>query len=191
MTETHEKALGGDEDLPRLRRLLRPHRHGVKHGNEQGCEHGKSQCGLAAWLRFLSKVEPNQLSASVASEGYSSSAPTLSGSCQNSDTSISCSMHHGFGGSSGQLRLIHCSRVSGRPFWIMKASVGSMRAAATRCGWRRTGIIQMLRGIVGRLMERHGDAKLTDLLQTLANCQKARSASIHDRCKAVFEQLPP
>ena len=38
-------------------------------------------------------------------------------------------------------------------------------------------------------MEQHGDAKLTDLLQTLANCPKARSASIHDRCKAVFEGL--
>ena len=33
------------------------------------------------------------------------------------------------------------------------------------------------------------DAKLTELLQTLANCPKARSASIHDRCKAVFERL--
>jgi hypothetical protein len=32
-------------------------------------------------------------------------------------------------------------------------------------------------------MEEHGDAKLPDLLQALANCQKARSASIHDRCK--------
>ena len=42
---------------------------------------------------------------------------------------------------------------------------------------------------VARLMEQHGDAKLTDLLQTLANCPKARSASIHDRCKAVFEGL--
>ena len=31
---------------------------------------------------------------------------------------------------------------------------------------------------VARLMERHGDAKLTDLLQTLANCPKARSVSI-------------
>ena len=40
-----------------------------------------------------------------------------------------------------------------------------------------------------RLMERHGDAKLTDLLQTLANCPKVRSASIHDRCRAVFESL--
>jgi hypothetical protein len=44
---------------------------------------------------------------------------------------------------------------------------------------------------VARLTERHGDAKLTDLLQTLANCPKARSASIHDRCKVVFEQLLP
>jgi hypothetical protein len=40
-----------------------------------------------------------------------------------------------------------------------------------------------------RLMERHGNAKLTDLLQTLANCPKVRSASIHDRCRAVFESL--
>jgi hypothetical protein len=38
-------------------------------------------------------------------------------------------------------------------------------------------------------MEEHGDAKLTDLLVTLADCQKARSASIHDRCKAVYEGL--
>jgi hypothetical protein len=38
-------------------------------------------------------------------------------------------------------------------------------------------------------MEQHGDAKLTDLLQTLANCPKAGSATIHNRCKAVFEGL--
>jgi hypothetical protein len=31
------------------------------------------------------------------------------------------------------------------------------------------------------------DAKLTDLLATLANCENARSPSIHDRCKAMFE----
>ena len=42
---------------------------------------------------------------------------------------------------------------------------------------------------VAKLMAEHGDAKLTDLLQTLADCQKARSASIHDRCKAVYEGL--
>jgi hypothetical protein len=38
-------------------------------------------------------------------------------------------------------------------------------------------------------MAEHGDAKLTDLLVTLADCSKARSVSVHDRCKAVFEAL--
>jgi hypothetical protein len=38
-------------------------------------------------------------------------------------------------------------------------------------------------------MEQHGDAKLTNLLQTLADCPKARSASTHGRCKAVYCQL--
>jgi hypothetical protein len=36
-------------------------------------------------------------------------------------------------------------------------------------------------------MAEHGDDKLTDLLATLANCEKARSVSIYDRCKAKFE----
>jgi hypothetical protein len=41
---------------------------------------------------------------------------------------------------------------------------------------------------VQRLIAAHGaDAKLTELLMTLANCEKARSFSIHDRCKARFE----
>ena len=44
---------------------------------------------------------------------------------------------------------------------------------------------------MAKLMEQHGDAKLTDLLQELAACPKARSASIHDRCKAVYGQLLP
>ncbi|HEY1865317.1 MAG TPA: hypothetical protein VGG77_16880 [Roseiarcus sp.] len=42
---------------------------------------------------------------------------------------------------------------------------------------------------VSKLMEQHGDAKLTDLLVTPAACPKARSASIHDRCRAVYGQL--
>jgi hypothetical protein len=42
---------------------------------------------------------------------------------------------------------------------------------------------------VERLMAEHGDAKLTELLVTLANCPKARSTSVHDRCKAVYEGL--
>ena len=44
---------------------------------------------------------------------------------------------------------------------------------------------------VAKLIEEHGDAKLTDLLLTLANCPKARSASIPDQCKAVYEQQVP
>jgi hypothetical protein len=40
---------------------------------------------------------------------------------------------------------------------------------------------------VARLIAAHGaDAKLTDLLVTLANCEKARSFSIYDRCKARY-----
>ena len=50
-----------------------------------------------------------------------------------------------------------------------------------RCG--RHGLYS-----VKRLIAAHGaDAKLTDLLVTLANCEKARSLSIYDRCKAKFE----
>ena len=40
---------------------------------------------------------------------------------------------------------------------------------------------------VNRLIAAHGaDAKLTELLVTLANCEKARSFSIYDRCKAKY-----
>ena len=42
---------------------------------------------------------------------------------------------------------------------------------------------------VDRLMAEHGDAKLTDLLAVLADCPEARSVSVHDRCKAVYEGL--
>ena len=42
---------------------------------------------------------------------------------------------------------------------------------------------------VARLVEEHGDAKLTELILTLANCPKARSASVYDRCRAVYEGL--
>jgi hypothetical protein len=38
---------------------------------------------------------------------------------------------------------------------------------------------------VERLMAEHRDAKLTVLLQTLADCPRARVASIYDRCRAV------
>jgi hypothetical protein len=42
---------------------------------------------------------------------------------------------------------------------------------------------------VERLMAEHGDAKLTVLLPALADCPKARSVSIYDRCRAVYEGL--
>jgi hypothetical protein len=41
-------------------------------------------------------------------------------------------------------------------------------------------------------MEQHGgDAKLTNLLHTLADCHKTRSTSVHDRCQAVYGQRLP
>jgi hypothetical protein len=44
---------------------------------------------------------------------------------------------------------------------------------------------------VTKFLEEHADAKLTDLLQTLADCPKTRSTSVHDRCKAVYEKSLP
>jgi hypothetical protein len=38
-------------------------------------------------------------------------------------------------------------------------------------------------------MAAHSDAKLTDLLTTLADCTKGRSVNVHHRCKAVYEEL--
>jgi hypothetical protein len=53
--------------------------------------------------------------------------------------------------------------------------------ACERCGRRG-------RYNVARLIAVHGpDARLTNLLVTLANCAKARSVSVHDRCRAKFE----
>ena len=39
---------------------------------------------------------------------------------------------------------------------------------------------------VAQLTAQHGDAKLTDLLQVLFQCENAQLLSIHDRCKAVY-----
>ena len=58
----------------------------------------------------------------------------------------------------------------------------TLSIVCARCGRRETYS-------KARLMARHGDAKLTDLLQTLAHCPKGCSASTHDRCGAVFERL--
>ncbi len=42
---------------------------------------------------------------------------------------------------------------------------------------------------VRRLIAKHGDAKIFYLLDTLANCPKAQSTNIYDRCKAKYEGL--
>jgi hypothetical protein len=39
---------------------------------------------------------------------------------------------------------------------------------------------------VARLMEKYGDAKLPELLHVLADCPKAKSQSIHDRCRVRY-----
>jgi hypothetical protein len=39
---------------------------------------------------------------------------------------------------------------------------------------------------VAKLMEQYGDARLPELLYLLADCPKARSQSVYDRCKAVY-----
>jgi hypothetical protein len=39
---------------------------------------------------------------------------------------------------------------------------------------------------VAKLIEQYGDVKLPDLRHVLADCPKATSASIHDRCKVRY-----
>jgi hypothetical protein len=39
---------------------------------------------------------------------------------------------------------------------------------------------------VAKLIEKYGDAKLPDLRHILANCPKAQSQSIHDRCRVLY-----
>jgi hypothetical protein len=39
---------------------------------------------------------------------------------------------------------------------------------------------------IAKLMEQHGDARLPELLDVLADCPKAKAASVYDRCKAVY-----
>ena len=47
------------------------------------------------------------------------------------------------------------------------------------CGW-------FGRYNVAKLMEQYGDAKLPDLRHVLANCPKAKSQSIHERCRVRY-----
>jgi hypothetical protein len=65
------------------------------------------------------------------------------------------------------------------------------RPGADALDWDCLRPMHQARYAVARLLEEHGDAKLTDLLVTLADCPKMRSASIHDRCEAVYEKPLP
>jgi hypothetical protein len=49
--------------------------------------------------------------------------------------------------------------------------------------------VRPTRALQHRPTHRWPDTELTELLVTLANCEKARSVSIYDRCKAVYEGL--
>jgi hypothetical protein len=42
---------------------------------------------------------------------------------------------------------------------------------------------------VAKLVEEHGDRKLTDLLLRLANCPKTQTTNLHGRCGSVYEGL--
>jgi hypothetical protein len=72
--------------------------------------------------------------------------------------------------SNGDGDLGRCSRTRGS------------RSSASRAG--DAGVTN-----VERLIAEHGgDARLPDLLETLAHCQKARSVSIYDRCRARYDR---
>jgi hypothetical protein len=58
----------------------------------------------------------------------------------------------------------------------------SLSIVCQLCG-RRRGYV------VAKLIDEHGEERLTDLLLTLADCPKSRSTSMHDGCKVVHERL--
>ena len=41
---------------------------------------------------------------------------------------------------------------------------------------------------IAKLIAEYGDAKLPELVHTLADCPKARSQSVYDRCKVVYSK---
>jgi hypothetical protein len=41
----------------------------------------------------------------------------------------------------------------------------------------------------GRLVAKHGNAKILYLLAEITNCPKVQSTNIYDRCKAAYEGL--
>ena len=54
--------------------------------------------------------------------------------------------------------------------------------------WLGDAVVRVCGGIIS--VSQHGaDVKLTDLLVTLADCHKVRTASAHERCRAVYDRL--
>jgi hypothetical protein len=82
------------------------------------------------------------------------------------------------------LRIVHCSFFVGWMPTLADIREPTLTIICAPCGRRG-------RYSVARLIEEHGDAMLPDLLVTLANCPKRRSANIYDRCKAVYLQSLP
>jgi hypothetical protein len=72
----------------------------------------------------------------------------------------------------------HCSAIA---FTLQDVRGPTLTIVCEPCGRRG-------RYSVERLMAEHGDAKLTSLATGLADCPKARVASIYDRCR-VYETL--
>ena len=66
-----------------------------------------------------------------------------------------------------------------------KAQLAGVKAFTQSGVWTAGEFPTEIKSAVSR---RH-DAKLTDLLQTLADCPKARSVGIHDLCKARYAGL--
>ena len=64
---------------------------------------------------------------------------------------------------------------------IRSLKIGPARVADQETAFGRAG-----RYNVAKLMEQYGDARLPELLDVLADCPKARAASVYDRCKAVY-----
>ena len=84
-------------------------------------------------------------------------------------------------------------RCSGRRA-IFRGCREMARSLCQMCALRRSIVCEPCkrrgRYSVAKLMVQHADATLPDLLVTLADSPKARSANIYDRCRAVYEKAP-
>jgi hypothetical protein len=67
-------------------------------------------------------------------------------------------------------------------FTLSDVRESTLTIACEPCGRRGRYDVQ-------RLMAKHGDVRLTDLRAIVADCPKAQSTSIHDRCRVRYEGL--